>query len=439
MSALDRARVAAERLRDRHLRLAVTGLRRSGKTVFTTAIAAHLLHGAAGLPFLRAAHAGRYLGARPLPVGRDAFPLKEFTADLRADPPRWPAATERLTTLKLEIRFKADGPLAAYLSGPRRLYLDIVDYPGEWLLDLPLLREDYAAFSRRNLALCAREPRRGAFKDYLAAVAGGADATALIAAWRLGLRAAQGELGLSVVQPGRLVAHDGPVPDWGFAPLPDPTHPAWGRMVAGYDRYTTTLVRPFYADHFSRFDRQAVLVDLFHVLNLGPARFADAAQALDMILESFRYGRQGLLRRLFSPRIERVLFAATKADHVAANQHPNLKHLLERMIDPARRHPRFEGIKEEVMAIASLRATDTVKTEHNGQVLSCVRGRLKDEGADRVVFPGELPPDLPEDEDWQGGRFRFFDFRPRPLDPGRPHGHLRLDQALEFLIGDKLK
>lgn len=33
------------------------------------------------------------------------------------------------------------------LSGPRTVHLDIVDYPGEWLLDLGLLDQSYADWS----------------------------------------------------------------------------------------------------------------------------------------------------------------------------------------------------------------------------------------------------------------------------------------------------
>jgi predicted YcjX-like family ATPase len=92
-----------------------------------------------------------------------------------------------------------------------------------------------------------------------------------------------------------------------------------------------------------------------------------------------------------------------------------------------------------VLALAALRATDTVRTEHQGQLLSCVRGRLADEGRETVLFPGEIPGDLPDDEDWRSGRFRFRDFEPRRLEPGVKGQHLRLDQAIEFLIGDKLR
>ena len=182
-----------------------------------------------------------------------------------------------------------------------------------------------------------------------------------------------------------------------------------------------------------------MLLDLFASLNAGPAHFADTELALSTILESFRYGDASWLGRLFSPRIDKVLFAASKADHVAHSQHANLKALLERMIQAAARRPRFSGISIDVLALAALRSTDTVRTEHQGQMLSCVRGRLKDENRETVLFPGEIPPDLPEPEDWASGRFRFRDFAPRRLRPGHPNQHIRLDQAIEYLLGDKLR
>ena len=188
-------------------------------------------------------------------------------------------------------------------------------------------------------------------------------------------------------------------------------------MAERFERYREEVVRSFYEDHFSRFDRQIVLVDLLSALNAGPGHFADTQESLALILKSFRYGGSGLLSRLFAPRIDRLLFAVSKADHVAPNQHPALKQLLELMIRPAARAPRYEGITTEVMTLASLRCTDVVRTEHHGQVLSCVRGHLKDGERETVLFPGEIPPDLPEPDDWTSGRFRFKEFAPRRLVP----------------------
>ena len=64
---------------DRTLRLAVTGLRQGGKTVFITALVHHLLSGRE-LPFLTAAHEGRLLGARLLPTREGDLPAFPFAA-----------------------------------------------------------------------------------------------------------------------------------------------------------------------------------------------------------------------------------------------------------------------------------------------------------------------------------------------------------------------
>jgi hypothetical protein len=111
------------------------------------------------------------------------------------------------------------------------------------------------------------------------------------------------------------------------------------------------------------------------------------------------------------------------------------------MVEQAAGNARFEGVRPAFVALAALRSTDVVRTEHHGQVLSCVRGVIKGEERETVLFPGEIPPDLPAEEDWRAGRFRFRDFAPRRL---LLHGaekpqHIRLDQALETLLGDRLR
>jgi hypothetical protein len=212
-------------------------------------------------------------------------------------------------------------------------------------------------------------------------------------------------------------------------------------MAERFDRYRDTVVRSFYRDHFSRFDRQIVLVDLLGPLNRGRACFDDVEAALATVLRSFRYGPSGLLARLFRPRIEVLLFAASKADHVAHNQHHNLRLLLEQMVSEAAGNARFEGIKPAFVSLAALRSTDVVRTDHHGQALSCVRGILKGENRETVLFPGEIPPELPVDDDWSADRFRFRDFAPRRLllqGADKPQ-HIRLDQALEVLLGDRLQ
>jgi predicted YcjX-like family ATPase len=71
-------------------------------------------------------------------------------------------------------------------------------------------------------------------------------------------------------------------------------------------------------------DRQIVLVDCLQPLNSGPQAFNDMRLALTQLMQSFHYGQRTLFRRLFSPVIDKLLFAATKADHVTVDQHGNM-------------------------------------------------------------------------------------------------------------------
>jgi predicted YcjX-like family ATPase len=442
--------------RQQILRLAVTGLRQGGKTVFVTALVHHLLSGRE-LPFLSAAQEGRLLGARllpPRPGDLPAFPFAQARAALAAPEPRWPEPTRSLSALRLELRFAIKGVLRRRLGPHRSLILMVIDYPGEWLLDLPLLEQTYEAWSTATIELSTTAPRAqfaGEWRRYIESLDPGRPATPAEAAraadlYKAYLHRCQREAGLGLLQPGRFTmpseATDADL--LGFCPLPlgpAPRGSLRDLMGRRYDRYCAEVVEPFYRDHFSRFDRQIVLIDLLSTLNRGPACFADLQATLDMVLRSFRYGSSGLIARLFRPRIGTLLFAASKADHVAHNQHNNLRLLLERLVSDAAARARFEGITPTFVALAAHRSTDVVRTEYQGQVLSCVRGRLKDDDRDTVLFPGEIPAELPSEEDWQAGRFRFCDFAPRRLrlNGAGPPQHIRLDQALEILIGDRLR
>jgi hypothetical protein len=442
--------------RQQILRLAVTGLRQGGKTVFVTALVHHLLSGRE-LPFLGAAQEGRLLGARllpPRPGDLPPFPFAEARAALAAPEPRWPEPTRSLSALRLELRFAIKGVLRRRLGPHRSLILMVIDYPGEWLLDLPLLEQTYQAWSLATFELAATAPRAQLAEAWLGyvgnldlrGVAKLDEATQASVLYKTYLSRCQREAGLGLLQPGRFtMPADVADPDLlRFCPLPPGPAPRGSLrdlMRRRYDRYCAEVVAPFYRDHFSRFDRQIVLIDLLSTLNRGPACFADLQATLDMVLRSFRYGSSGLISRLFRPRIDTLLFAASKADHVAHNQHNNLRLLLERLVSDAAARARFEGITPTFAAIAAHRSTDVVRTEHQGQVLSCVRGRLKDDDRETVLFPGEIPAELPSEEDWQAGRFRFRDFAPRRLrlDDAGPPQHIRLDQALEILIGDRLQ
>ena len=204
-----------ERGRDRQLRLAVTGLSQAGKTAFLMSLVNQLRHAGveARLDMLPAAREGRLLGAQRLnqpDLGVPRFPYDPGMAALRDTPPRWPEPTRGINELRLQLRYRParSGWLSPEIA---HLTLDLFDYPGEWLLDLPLLQHDFYSWSQAQ-ALHEGEQRRGLFSEWLSAVeqldpAGEADEAQLAALadeYAQGLRRAK-QAGFSDLQPGRFL------------------------------------------------------------------------------------------------------------------------------------------------------------------------------------------------------------------------------------------
>lgn len=149
---------------DTTLRLGVTGLSRAGKTVFITALVANLLN-RGRMPQLAAAAEGRieavYLQPQP-DMTLPRFDYETHLAALTGDAPRWPASTRAISELRLSFRVRPSGLFASW-RGPRVLHLDIVDYPGEWLLDLALLEQSFDAWSEATLQRLSKRPEAADF------------------------------------------------------------------------------------------------------------------------------------------------------------------------------------------------------------------------------------------------------------------------------------
>jgi hypothetical protein len=77
-------------------------------------------------------------------------------------------------------------------------------------------------------------------------------------------------------------------------------------METRFETYKTQVVESFYKDHFRRFSRQIVLVDVLQALLGGEDTFSDCRMALEAIMESFKFGSRNFLPALFGSRIERV-------------------------------------------------------------------------------------------------------------------------------------
>src|SRR5712671_4543740 len=148
------------------VRLGVTGLSHSGKTVFITALVHGLMQGGR-FPVFEPLATGRIARARLAPQPDDAVPRFDYEGNVRAlvEERRWPQSTDHISELRLVVDFQSQRGVV------RTLTLDIVDYPGEWLLDLPLLSKSYPQWSAESLALSRQQPRARLAADWHAHLA----------------------------------------------------------------------------------------------------------------------------------------------------------------------------------------------------------------------------------------------------------------------------
>ena len=110
------------------IRLGVTGLARSGKTVFITSLVANLMD-RGRMPQFSPAASGAIKAAWLQPQPDDTLPRFDYESHLAAlsgDNPRWPESTRSISQLRLSFRVQPTGLLGA-VSGPRTVHLDIVD------------------------------------------------------------------------------------------------------------------------------------------------------------------------------------------------------------------------------------------------------------------------------------------------------------------------
>ena len=485
LAALNVADYAADMV-DPSLRLGVTGLSRAGKTVFITALV-HNLTAGGRLPLFSAFSDGRIARARLRPQPDDTVPRFDFETHRNALLGRnrdWPESTRAIGELRVTLDFESNSLLARTFRGGR-LNLDIVDYPGEWLLDLSLLKLSYAQWSAKAIAQSRETSRHGladAFHAHLQTADANGPEDESFARKASGLftdylRACRDErYALSALPPGRFLMPgdlEGS-PALTFAPLdvtPDqhaPRGSLHAMMARRYEAYKSAVVRPFFRDHFARLDRQIVLVDVLQALNAGPGALNDLEAALGDILSAFRPGANSILSRLIGRRIERILFAATKADHLHQRNHGRLEALMRLLTERAIQRAESTGATVDAVALASLRATREGRITRGGQSMDCIIGTPQkgqtiggetfDGKTEAALFPGDLPDD-PQDvlrdpdhafsapkgmSEAESADFRFLRFRPPDLGASRKDAqratmpHIRLDRTLEFLLGDRL-
>ena len=453
--------------RERVIRLGVTGLSRAGKTVFITSLVASLDNPETMMVGLAAAREGRIKAADLEPHPEGVIPRFPFEDHLRTmvsqDDPAWPPGTKRLSKLRLSLRIQRNS--RDFLGRlEETVHLDIVDFPGEWLIDLTMMDKDFASWSVECLeritfeALDGREEAMSYLKQLKRinseAKLNEEDAQSLARTFTAYLRALKTD-GYSRCTPGWFL-QPGDLENAAvltFAPLYRRDRAAreslYKEFESRFEKYKKQVIQPFFENHLGKIDRQVVLVDVMAAIEAGPGPFEDQRKAMKDILRVFQPGQNLWLTQLFQGhKVEKILFAATKADHLHHSQHHKLSTYPDGVLRQSVQRADNKGAKTRVMSIAALRVTEerTYTKDHVNYHGVC--GWLPGEDGTRqrwYEYPGELP-DIGEllkeagqgEKEWRDGHQSFPKFLPEPRSREQPLSHIRLDKALEFLIGDLL-
>lgn len=420
----------------RTVRIAVSGLARAGKTSFLTSVAANAFAGR-----LRPG-AGWTVKESPAGASNMArFDARAHLAALAADPPHWPDRTANVSLLSLDITLQPGGRLRP----ARTLKLELLDYPGEWLLDLPLLKQRFADWSGAVLARLEQLPEAQQFLDFTRAISYGAGADEALAEdghrrYRRLLGQLSEELRLSMLQPGRFLLPFGPAePPW-MRFFPCDRGGALGKLLASrYDAYVRAVREELAGPAFARIDRLVVLADVLAALHAGPAAFADARDALGTVAEGLRWRQapgfmpERVAALLPLAGIRRVAFVASKADHVAEQQRGNLAELVAAMTSTGGQ------AKAASFAIAAVRCTEDYVLTLDGRAVSGVRGKVAGTGT-VAFYPGEVPRRPPGPEFWTHPFLQVPKFMPAQLAGTLAGGvqYIDLDRLFAFLLEDVL-
>ncbi len=444
-------------IRDREIRLGVTGLSRGGKTALITSLVNNicsfgLQDTALRLPLFReySEHGISWGGiARSNNFSVSQFPYYEMMQKLEQETPEWPKSTDGICEIRLEIRSRND---RWYVTGnDQRIFLDIWDYPGEWLMDLMLLDMDYEEFSEKakiRFATVETVCDASEFKQ-LAMSINGADpmsepiikkAVELYTDWLHRCK----DRGFALLVPGRFLLPG----ELKGAPLLEfipwlseiPEHysdnSVYGVLKERYNAYKEKVVRRFYRECFSKLDRQVIIVDGLKALRGGRETFMDINDSFDVLLKHFNYGSGNFLTRLFSPKIDKVMFAASKADQITNDQHKNLLALLRSMVTQASQSVRSGGAAAEFMTLSSIRSTNC-KRYQKGDIDTEVL--VTDYPDDKPYYPGSIPSKWSrESMMFFQENFDFRNLRPPKIEPGGVLPSINLDVLLHYILGDKL-
>ncbi len=421
-------------------KVAITGLSKSGKTVFITSLIDQLLH-QKKISLVTSKNKKFKVTLEPPKSSIKRFDYYSFCKNIKSNS-TWPKGTDDITSTILEFESKA----SFSLLGNSKFRLELIDYPGEWILDIALLGTTYENWSEDVITWMKtlNEPLADEYLkdiDKLSTSTSQEDEHILHVKYSNMLCYFK-DNHYANLTPGRFLMPsdlaDDPI--LCFAPIPKSDSNLHDIYKKRYTDYLKEIVTNIQLEHFKGFDKQIVLIDVIESLQNGSQCYEDMKAGLKQMLSLYNHKDKNFISQFFSPSINDVTFVATKADLVASSQHNNYLALLDEMVEELRRELDVSHIKTNTQAVASIKCTQTVMAKHEGKTLSCIRGIDSKSKNTVEIYPGEMPSTFPFIDEWNPDNYAFEEFLPpkKQYKDNEAFDHIHMDRVIEAIIGDLL-
>jgi len=126
-------------------KIAITGLSRSGKTIFITSLIDQLLY-QKKIELVTSKHNTFKVTLMPPKPSVKRFDYYTFSKEIKVNH-NWPDSTDSITSITLEFESKSSFPM----QGNSKVRIELIDYPGEWILDLALLQMSFDEWSKKGI------------------------------------------------------------------------------------------------------------------------------------------------------------------------------------------------------------------------------------------------------------------------------------------------
>lgn len=438
-------------LKSKHC-IAVVGLYRSGKTVFTTSFINHIQN-----------HRPEYLSLKngsvritfdqelPLTNGFERFPYERY----RFNKSEWPDKTKACFQYRCSF-FRSDW---RYTRGE----VSLIDIPGERLADIPMAKLSYDQWSDWLERVLQDSEYQAHAQEFLATCAkdSGSEAAEIVNAYRtlLGnlyrsyrpiitpstflLRENGVFTGLNVENGDLSNSFAGLDDSSQFTPLPRnirDAHPAlYKEFEQRFLAYKNKIARPLFK-MFANCNELAVLIDVTTLLSANAGMYNGNRALLEQLMKilSPGHGLGGVSLNLLksftgghwrNAGISRIAVVATKADKVHDSKRDKLTSLVQEMADGI--VDRYVHDKMQLdcryFSCAAVRSTESLDD-------GTLKGRLPSDPENLTTYPStDLPDHWPGN--WQEGDYVYPNVKPAfPENIARPPRHLGMESIIEFLL-----